>query len=110
MSQIVKGTFASGGSVNLGLLSDTLVIPTPSNAPASGASALKLTLAGSIDASNTCKTQKSVNNGLTWTDQTTYNSAQTLTQVTVAAGEQWRLALVAQQAGKSMDYELSIQS
>ena len=114
MSQVVKGTFASGGSVNLGLLSGVLIIPTPPNAPGTGVNRLKLTLLNNghsvIDGSNTVKTQKSVDNGQTWADQTTYNSAQNATQVVVVAGEQWRLALVSQQAGRSLDYELSIQS
>lgn len=114
MSQVVKGTFAGGGSINLGLVSDVLLIPTPPVAPGSGVDRLKLTLLNNghsvIDASNTVKTQKSTNNGQTWVDQTTYNSAQNATQVVVVAGEQWRLALVSQQAGRSLDYELSIQS
>jgi len=114
MPQIVKGTFTAGGSVNLGQVSDVLVIPTPSNAPAVNASSMKVTLLNNghsvIDASNTVKTQRSVNNGLTWVDQTTYNSAQARTNVSVNAGEQWRLALVSQQQGRSLDYELSIES
>jgi hypothetical protein len=114
MPQIVKGTFTAGGSVNLGQVSDVLVIPTPSNAPASGASAMKVTLLNNghsvIDANNTVKTQVSTNNGQTWTDQTTYNSAQNRTQVSVSHGQQWRLALVSQQQGRSLDYELSIES
>ena len=102
MSQNVKGSFASASSFNGGALSDTLVIP-------SGATTMRLTLSGTIDGSNTCKTQKSTTNGQTWTDQTTYNSAQSAVAVTVAHGEQWRVAIVAQQALKQLDYSLSVE-
>lgn len=103
MAQNVKGTFFSGGSSAIGQASAVLVIPT-------GVTAMKLTLSGSIDASNTVKTQKSLNNGQAWSDQTTYNSAQTSTSVTVDAGEQWRLVLVAQQATRGILYGLSAES
>ena len=103
MSQNVKGTFSSAGSVAVGQLSDVLAIPT-------GVTNMRLTLGGTIDASNTVKSQKSTNGGQTWADQTTYNSAQSAVAVTVAAGEQWRLCLVTQQALKTMDYSLSAES
>ncbi len=104
MSQNVKGTFASGNSSNAGSqFSDALVIPT-------GVVSMRLSIGGAIDANNTVKSQKSVNNGHTWTDKTTYNSAQANTAVTVANGEQWRLALVAAQALKAIDYSLSVES
>lgn len=103
MSQALKGTFASAQSVNLGQLSPQLVIPF-------GTVTAKLTLAGAIDASNTAKTQKSIDNGQTWADQVTYNAAQSNVAVTVVAGEQWRLAIVAQQAFKAMDYALLAES
>lgn len=103
MSQNVKGSFASAASFNSGALSDALVIP-------SGVTTMRLTLAGTIDGSNTCKTQKSTNSGQTWTDQTTYSSAQSAVAVTVAHGEQWRVAIVTQQAFKQLDYSLSAES
>lgn len=107
MSQVVKGTFSSGASVGVGQTSDALVIPT-------NVTTARLTLLNNsisvIDGSNTVKTQKSTNNGLTWADQTTYNSAQSNVAVTVVPGEHWRFSLVTQQALKSMDYELSAQS
>ncbi len=103
MSQAVKGSFTSGQSVNIGQASDVLVIP-------SGVVAMALTLGGAIDASNTCKTQKSTDNGQTWADQTTYNSAQAAVAVTVAHGEQWRLVAVAAQALKAIDYTMSVES
>jgi hypothetical protein len=62
MSQNVKGNFASASSSNLGQTSDVLVIP-------SGVTSMLLTLGGTIDASNTAKTQKSTNSGQTWVDQ-----------------------------------------
>jgi hypothetical protein len=103
MSQNVKGTFASGGSANVGESSDALVIP-------SGVTTLRLTLGGTVDASNSVKSQKSTSSGQAWTDQTTYTSAQSAVGVTVAAGEQWRLVVVAQQANKAIDYALSVES
>jgi hypothetical protein len=102
MSQNVAGTFLSAQSVNVGQISDTLVIPT-------SVVSMRLNLAG-LDASNTVKTQKSVNSGQAWTDQVTYNSAQTNTAVTVVAGEHWRILVVTQQAGKQMTYSMSVES
>ena len=134
MTAIVKGSFQNTGPSAMaigtlllgqgGLVSEPLVIPTqkgllgtyqmkvtiPNNAGASGGPSV-------IDASNTVKTQKSTDNGRTWADVTTYNSAQLGTLVTVAGpdnipatlSEQWRLALVAQQVMKSMEYELSLE-
>ena len=107
MSQVIKGTFSSGQSAGVGQTSPELMIP-------SGVTTARLTLPNNstsvIDGSNTVKTQKSTNGGQTWADQTTYNSAQSSVAVTVAHGEVWRFALVTQQALKSMDYELSVQS
>lgn len=107
MAQSIKGTFSSGASAGVGQTSAELVIP-------SGVTTARLTVPNNaistIDASNTVKTQRSLNNGVTWADQTTYNSAQSSTAITVAHGEQWRLSLVAQQAFKSMDYTLSCES
>ncbi len=103
MSQNIKGTFASGASSNAGQLSDTLVIPTNETSAV-------LNLSGAIDASNTVKTQKTTDNGLTWADVATYNSAQADTAVTVAHGEQWRLLSLAAQAYKSINYSFSAES
>lgn len=102
MSQIVKGSFASAGSANLGVNSDALVIP-------SGVTSMKLSVSG-LDASNTVKSQKSTNNGHTWADQTTYNSNQSAVAVTVAHGEQWRLFVITQQVTKLIDYIMSAES
>jgi hypothetical protein len=102
MSQKIAGTFASATGVLLGLTSAQLVIPsTPVQA--------KLNTTG-LDASNTIKTQKSTDNGITWVDQTTYNSDQTNTLVTVAHGEQWRVFLLAQQAGKQIQYSFGVEN
>lgn len=102
MSQCVKGSFASGASVQIGESSPELVIPT-------GLANLKLTLTG-LDANNTVKTQKSLNNGHTWADQVTYNANQAGVNVAAVHGEQWRLVHVAGQALKTIDYEMSAQS
>ena len=76
MTAEVSGTFANGGSVGVGIRGDVLVIP-------SGYTSMQ-----------------------TWTDQTTYNSAQTDTAVTVAHGEQWVLETVAGQASKQITYRM----
>jgi hypothetical protein len=98
MSQNVKGTFASGASVQIGETSAELVIP-------SSTVQMKLTTTG-LDANNTVKTQKSINNGYTWVDQVTYNADQAAAAIVVAHGEQWRLQHVAGQAVKRIDYEM----
>ena len=99
MTAEVAGTFANGQSVGLGIRSDVLVIP-------SNYTSMQLTLGGAIDASNTVKTRKSTNGGQTWADQTTYNSAQADTAVTVAHGEAWVLETVAGQANKEISYRM----
>lgn len=102
MSQNVKGSFASGQSVGIGVNSDALVIPT-------NVTVMKLTTVG-LDASNTVKTQKSINNGQVWVDQVTYNADQTATAITVANGEQWRLFLISQQALRAITFSMSAES
>lgn len=102
MSQKIAGTFASATGVLLGLTSAQLVIPsTPVQA--------KLNTTG-LDASNTIKTQKSTDNGVSWVDQATFNSDQVNTLITVAHGEQWRIFLLAQQAGKQIQYSLGVEN
>jgi hypothetical protein len=111
MAQNIAGTFASGGSSGVGQTSAELVIPT-------GVTQARLTIRNDtvhpdnsvINGSNTCKTQKSTNNGQTWVDQVTYNRAQNNTAITVVPGEHWRLVLVSQQAGSNMHYSLSVES
>jgi len=105
MAQTVQGTFTTGTIAFTGAgnqISDVVVIPT-------GTTSMKLSTTG-CDASNTVKTQKVTAPGTAWADQTTYNSEQTLTSITVAAGEQWRLVSVAQQAGKDLRFKLSVES
>jgi hypothetical protein len=102
MSQAVKGTFTNGSSVGPGEISAELLIP-------SNYTSMKLSLGGTVDASNTAKTQMSTD-GQSFADQTTYNSAQTNTAITVAHGQRWRLVCVTQQALKAMDYTLSVES
>ena len=63
-----------------------------------------------LDASNTIKTQKSTDNGITWVDQATFNSDQVNTLIAVAHGEQWRIFLLAQQAGKQIQYSLGVEN
>jgi hypothetical protein len=108
MAQQISGTFVrplgtSGAGAAVGLSSDTLDIP-------SGVSSIKL-WATPLDASNTIKTQRSVNNGATWVDQTTYNANQNGTSIGVTPGHQWRLTPVnLSTAGRCVDYRLSAES
>jgi hypothetical protein len=70
---------------------------------------MKLTLTG-LDGSNTVKTQKRTTPGGTFADQTTYNSDQASTVVTVAHGEEWRILQVTQQATKDIRYRMNCES
>ena len=102
MAQTVQGTFATGATSAVGNISDTIVIPT-------SVTSMKLTTLG-LDGSNTIKTQKVTAPGTAWVDQVTYNSEQTLTAITVVAGEQWRLVQVTQQVLKDVRYKMSVES
>lgn len=66
----------------------------------------KLTTSG-LDVNNTVKTQKSTDNGATWTDVTTYNADQAATVITPGANEQYRLVAVLMQALKTIAYKMS---
>lgn len=99
---LVQGTFATGATASVGNASDSCVIH-------SSATTMRLTTVG-LDGSNTIKTQKRTTPGGTWVDQTTYNSDQTNTGITVAAGEEWRVVQVSQQATRDVRYKLSIES
>jgi len=100
---IVQETFTtSGAPASVGNASDVLVVPT-------GMTTMRLTTVG-LDGSNTIKTQKRTSPGGTWVDQTTYNSDQTNTAITVAAGEEWRVVQVTQQAIKDVRYKLSCEN
>lgn len=101
-SPLVQGTFATGSTSSVGNISDVVDVPY-------GTTSMKLTTVG-LDGSNTVKTQKSTNNGSTWVDQTTYNSDQTLTSITVVAAEQWRLVQVSQGTLKDVRYKMSCES
>lgn len=102
MAALIQGTFPTGANPVSGNTSDVLNIPT-------GTTSAKLTTTG-LDASNTIKTQKNTAPGTVWVDQTTYNSDQTATAVTVAAGEQWRIVGVTQQALKDIKFKFSAES
>lgn len=102
MAQVVQGTFATSSPASVGNASDSLVVH-------SSTTTMRLTTTG-LDGSNTIKTQKRTTPGGTWADQTTYNSDQTNTAVTVAAGEEWRVVQVTQQATKDVRLKLSLES
>lgn len=97
----VQGTFATGSNAVSGNASDVLEVPT-------SVTSAKLTTVG-LDASNTIKTQKRTA-GAAWVDQTTYNSDQTNTAITVAAGEEWQIVGVTQQAFKDLRFKLTAES
>lgn len=92
MSAAIQGTFTNLGH--------------PSHVMAENLGAFALTTLG-LDGSNTIKSQRSTTNGAVWIDVTTYNSEQTGTVITPAAGEQYRLVGVTQQANKDIKYKMS---
>jgi hypothetical protein len=102
MTQTVQGTFATGANPVSGNATDSLLIPTSTTT-------MRLTLTG-LDGSNTVKSQKRTTPGGTWADQTTYNSDQAAVAVTVAAGEEWRVLGITQQATKDIRYKLSVEN
>lgn len=97
----VQGSFSTGANAVAGNSSDVLEVPT-------GVTSAKLTTTG-LDGSNTIKTQKRTA-GAAWVDQTTYNSDQTNTAITVAAGEEWQIVGVTQQANKDLRFKLTAES
>lgn len=104
MSQNITGTFAgSAGATSRNQLSATLVIP-------SGVTTARLNLSGQIDTNNRVTTMKSTNNGYSWTAQATYNAAQTNVAITVAHGEHWQFLAFTAEAGKVVNYSLSVES
>lgn len=103
--QIVQGTFATGGvAITAAQPGGSDVVPVPT-----GTTTMRLTLTG-LDGSNQVKTQKRTSPGGTFVDQTTYSSDQNAVGVTVAAGEEWRVVQVLQQATKDIRYKLSCES
>lgn len=99
---IAMGTLTTGSVSTSGVASDALMVPT-------GTTNMKLTLTG-LDGSNTVKTQKRTSPSGTFADQVTYNSNQSEVNVTVAAGEEWRVLGITQQPIKDIRYKLSCES
>lgn len=99
---VVAGTFATGANPVAGNTSESIDIP-------SSKTIMLLTTLG-LDSNNTIKTQKITSPGTAWVDQTTYNSDQTNTAITVVQQEQWRVVGVTQQAVKDILYKLSVES
>ena len=98
----IAGTFTTGRSASTGgNPSDVCNIPA-------GRTSMKLTLSG-CDASNSVKSQKRTSPGGAFVDQTTYTTNQNAAAVTVAAGEEWRLVTLAQQAIREIRYALDAQ-
>lgn len=101
MSANVQGTFATGANAVAGNTSDILAVPT-------GVTTARLTTTG-LSGSNTIKTQKRTAGGA-WADQVTYNSDQTNTGITVAAGEEWQLVCVTELAITDVRFKFSCES
>ena len=98
----IAATFTTGSApASVGNVSDVCNIPT-------GKTSMLLTTKG-LDASNTIKTQKRTTPGGSWVDQTTYSSDQTNTAITVAAGEEWRVLQLTQQAIRDVRFVLDAQ-
>lgn len=102
MAQTVQGTFATGSTASVGNASDSLLIH-------SSITTMRLTTAG-LDGSNTIKTQKRTSPGGAFVDQATYNSDQASTAITVAAGEEWRVVQVSQQATRDVCYKMTLEA
>ena len=100
MPNNVQGTFSTGQAASVGQISDSVEVP-------SGFTTMHLTLTG-LDGSNTVKTQKRTTPGGAWADDTTYNSDQAATAVTVAHGEEWRLVSVTQQAIRDIQFKIRV--
>ena len=78
MPQNVKGTFAASPGANNNATSDVLAIPA-------GTTSARLTLTGA--GGTNVKTQRSLDSGLTWADQSTYAVPQVGTAITVVDGK-----------------------
>lgn len=102
---LIQGTFATGAIAITAAQSNGSDVLTVH----SSITSMKLTLTG-LDGSNTVKTQKRTTPGGAFTDQTTYNSDQAAVPVTVAAGEEWRVVQITQQATKDIRYKMSLES
>jgi hypothetical protein len=101
---IAQGTFATGQSAITAAQTvggDVMCVPT-------GVTTMRLTTLG-LDGSNQIKTRKRTAGGV-FADQTTYSSDQTNVAVTVAAGEEWQVVQVLQQAIKDVRWKLSCES
>jgi hypothetical protein len=96
----IAGTFATGSApVGAGgLESDACVIH-------SSCSQMRLTLQGA-NASNSVRTQRRTTPGGAWVNQTTYTANQQQLGIVVTPGHEWRLSVIALQAGREIRYEL----
>lgn len=100
---VVQETFATGQAAVTGAnnISDVLAVPT-------GTTVMKLTTVG-VSAANSVKTQMRTAGGV-WADQTTYTTEQTGTSVTVAAGQEWRVVQLVENAITDIRYKMSCES
>lgn len=105
MTATVSGTFATGN--NTAGLGDQQsgVLDMPSTASGN----IKLTTIG-LDANNSIRLQKSLDNGSSWSTITDFNSDQTGTTQAANPGTQWRLVTVAMQADHTIQYTATVES
>lgn len=102
----IAGSVTADGLPHAGSLnqqSGVLMIPF-------GITSAKLNMWGGLDGSNRMRTQKSTDNGVSWSNVTTYNADQTNVSVTVAHGEHWRIMSVDCAAYKTLYYKLSVEN
>lgn len=102
MAQNIKGTFQSKLADTPSAISDVLVIPN-------GKASARLNLRGGDSGVDTVKAQKTVDNGVTWSDEHSYTTPQANTTFAVAHGEQWRLQMDGM-PDSAIDYSLSAES
>jgi hypothetical protein len=100
MTAVVSGTFASGQSAAPFVPSDVLVVPDLTTN-------IYLTLTGDIDANNTVRRRRSLDNGQTWANGTTYTAPISGVSVLVTAGDQWSFQTVLSQPGKTIGWKIS---
>lgn len=112
----VEGSFIKAGELSQTL--DAFTPASPWNGHTSVQTGFSLSTKG-LDANNTIKTQKSTNNGYSWSDVTTYNSDQNNVQVVestervVGANEYaiYRLVCVTKEAlsvnGKPIQFKMT---
>jgi hypothetical protein len=103
---LARGTFATGA--NAAGLGDQQSESALVGFQSSGVGTIAIS--GDIDASNTVRLQKRTTPGGAFSTVQTYNAVTTPTNVSVAAGEEYRVITVAMQPFKAIHYKFSLES